>query len=71
MPAMLKHKSTGDLYLYTAALAKRDDMELVEEEKVKVKPQPKPVAKKKSAQKKAVTTTAIDAEDKLADELGI
>lgn len=31
MPAMLRHKPTGDLYIRTGLLAARDDMEAVED----------------------------------------
>lgn len=50
MATMLRHKATGDLYVYTDLLFKRGDMEMVEDvvqgtEKTEVKPPRKQKAK--------------------------
>lgn len=73
MPAMLRHKPTGDLYIFTNILSRRADMEevdpaVIEAEKKAAaakaaKPQPvvkKAAPKKKAAAKKAEPAPAIE-----------
>lgn len=50
MDRLLKHTPTGDVYIYTALLAKRDDMELVVVEEA---PEPVVVEPKRNTRKAA------------------
>lgn len=58
MAMMLRHKPTGDVYIYTTLLAEREDMEVIESgpdnvkiqapslaESAKLKPSPSPAKK--------------------------
>ena len=52
MAMMLRQKGTGDIYIYTSALAARDDMEVFESE-----PAPPPVAPVPAKLKATATST--------------
>jgi hypothetical protein len=65
---MLRHKPTGDIFVYTDLLAKRDDTEVFEQfeaEAEVVEEKPKPRRRRAPAKKKAKT-----AEEKLAADIG-
>jgi len=62
MPKMLRHEKTGDLYIYTAALATREDMVEVEDEPT---PAPKPKAK---AKPKAEPKPIVEEESEVKSE---
>lgn len=61
MSYMLRHIPSGDLYIATAALAARTDMEPVVEEKVVVVEEAKPKRKPKAAH--VVEESVIDGVD--------
>lgn len=62
MPAMLRHKPTGDLYIFTDILSRRPDMEEVDAVVEKAAaPKPKPAPRKKAAAKKAAPAPKAEA----------
>lgn len=72
MPKMLRHEKTGDLYIYTAALATREDMVEVEDEPTPApKPAPKPKARPKAEPKPIVEEESeVKSEDDLDSLFG-
>lgn len=54
MPMMLRQTTTGDMYVYTELMARRDDMELVDIPDIAPLPAPEPVKPKKAAPKAKV-----------------
>jgi hypothetical protein len=74
MPTYLRHTPTGDLYIFTSALAKRKDMELVEEVtetplKAEKPPKqtPKPNAGRSSKKNAAAPVEAPPAEESVEE----
>jgi|DEB0MinimDraft_10_1074344.scaffolds.fasta_scaffold288881_1 hypothetical protein len=66
MPKMLRHEKTGDLYIYTAALATREDMVEVEDEPT---PEPTPAPKPKAkAKPKAEPKPIVEEESEVKSE---
>lgn len=71
MPAMLRHKPTGDLYIRTSLLAARDDMEAVEDSETVVEDAaPAKAGKgKKKAEEAPVEVPVVDNVDAVVENM--